>query len=72
MLSIIAGLFGLVFGSFANVCVHRIPRGESVAYPASRCPACHHAIAWYDNIPVLSWLCPVGRCRHCTARIFRR
>ena len=72
MLSIIAGLFGLVFGSFANVCVHRIPRGESVAYPASRCPACHHAIAWYDNIPVLSWLWLGGRCRHCTAPISRR
>jgi len=72
MLSIVAGLFGLVFGSFANVCVHRIPRGESVAFPASRCPACRHAIAWYDNIPVFSWLWLRGRCRHCAAPISRR
>lgn len=64
-----AGLFGLVFGSFANVCVHRIPRGESVAFPGSRCPACQHAIAWYDNIPLISWLLLGGRCRHCKAAI---
>ena len=55
MLSIIAGLCGGVCGSFANVCVPRIPRGESVAYPASRCPACNHAIAWYDNISGLAF-----------------
>lgn len=64
-----AGLFGLVFGSFANVCVHRIPRGESVAFPGSRCPACQHEIAWYDNIPLVSWLLLGGHCRHCKAAI---
>jgi leader peptidase (prepilin peptidase)/N-methyltransferase len=67
-----AGLFGLVFGSFANVCVHRIPRGESVAFPGSRCPACGHAIAWYDNVPLFSWLLLRGRCRHCDASISGR
>lgn len=63
------GLFGLVLGSFANVCVHRIPRGESVAFPGSHCPQCEQAIAWYDNIPLFSWLWLKGRCRHCQQSI---
>ncbi len=66
------GLFGLVIGSFANVCVHRIPRGESVVVPGSHCPACNHALAWYDNIPVLSWLLLNGACRYCHATISSR
>ena len=61
----ICGLLGLIFGSFANVCVYRIPRQESVAFPGSHCPQCQHAIDWYDNIPVFSWLLLGGRCRHC-------
>src|SRR3954464_2240865 len=48
--------FGLIFGSFLNVCIHRIPRGESVVFPSSACPVCHKHIKGYDNIPVLSWL----------------
>ncbi|ATX78911.1 type 4 prepilin peptidase 1 Aspartic peptidase, MEROPS family A24A [Mariprofundus aestuarium] len=64
-----AGLLGLLFGSFANVCVHRIPRRESIAFPASHCPACHHPIAISDNIPLISWLLLKGRCRHCSAPI---
>ncbi len=67
---VLAGfVLGLVFGSFANVCVHRIPRRESIVRPKSRCPSCARPIAWYDNIPVLSWLMLRGRCRHCHARI---
>ncbi len=59
-------ILGLLFGSFANVCVHRIPRGESIVSPGSQCPNCHTAIAWYDNIPVLSWLYLGRKCRHCS------
>ena len=62
-------LFGLIVGSFLNVCILRIPRGESVVLPASHCPACRTAIKPYDNIPVLSWLFLRGRCRHCQERI---
>ncbi|HKI61836.1 MAG TPA: prepilin peptidase [Mariprofundaceae bacterium] len=65
----ICGLLGLIFGSFANVCVYRIPRHESVAFPGSHCPKCQHAIEWYDNIPVFSWLLLCGRCRHCSMPI---
>jgi leader peptidase (prepilin peptidase) / N-methyltransferase len=65
-------LFGLAFGSFLNVCIHRIPREISVVTPHSACPQCHHAIQPYDNIPVLSWLILRGRCRHCGAPISPR
>ncbi len=65
----ICGLLGLLFGSFANVLIHRLPRGQSIVRPGSRCPHCAHAIAWYDNIPMLSWLLLRGRCRHCGAPV---
>jgi leader peptidase (prepilin peptidase) / N-methyltransferase len=58
-------LFGLVFGSFLNVCITRIPAGVSIVSPASRCPNCEKSIKPYDNIPVLSWLILGGRCRNC-------
>lgn len=64
-----AGVMGLMFGSFANVCVHRIPQGLSIVSPGSRCPACGTAIAWYDNIPLLSWMLLGGKCRSCKAAI---
>jgi len=67
--SLIAGIFGLLFGSFANVCVHRIPLRLSIVSPGSRCPSCGHAIAWYDNMPLLSWALLGGKCRHCGASI---
>ena len=62
-------LFGLVFGSFLNVCIYRLPRGLSVVWPGSACPNCSHPIAFYDNVPVLSWLILRGKCRNCGARI---
>ena len=68
----LCGLIGLMIGSFCNVCVHRIPRGESVIWPGSHCPRCQQAIAWYDNIPLLSWLLLGGRCRHCSGTISGR
>jgi leader peptidase (prepilin peptidase) / N-methyltransferase len=66
---VVAGVLGAAIGSFLNVCVFRWPRGESVVTPRSHCPACDAAIAWYDNIPILSYLLLRGRCRHCGARI---
>lgn len=57
--------WGLLWGSFANVVIYRVPRGLSVVRPRSRCPSCEHPIAGYDNIPVLSYLLLRGRCRHC-------
>ncbi len=60
---------GAIVGSFANVCIHRLPRGESVVTPPSRCPSCGRRIAFYDNVPVLSWLLLRGRCRSCSEPI---
>ncbi|GGG75576.1 prepilin peptidase [Edaphobacter dinghuensis] len=56
---------GLIFGSFLNVCIARLPQGQSVVHPRSRCPQCGAGIRWYDNLPVLSWLLLRGRCRDC-------
>jgi len=58
-------LFGLTFGSFLNVVIHRVPRGESIVFPSSACPRCHKEIKAYDNVPVVSWLVLGGRCRNC-------
>jgi leader peptidase (prepilin peptidase) / N-methyltransferase len=62
-------VLGLLFGSFLNVCISRLPRAESVVHPRSRCPQCKAAIRWYDNIPLLSWILLRGRCRDCHASI---
>ncbi len=83
-----AFLFGLVFGSFLNVCIHRLALGcygdqelaerglsrkdLSIVSPPSACPRCHHPIRWYDNVPVVSWLLLRGRCRDCQAPISPR
>ena len=64
-----AAFLGAAIGSFLNVCIARLPAGESVVRPRSRCPACGESIAWYDNLPILSWLFLRGRCRHCRERI---
>lgn len=66
---IISGMFGAIMGSFCNVCIYRFPRGESVIKPASHCPQCQNPIAWYDNIPLISWVILLGKCRHCKASI---
>jgi leader peptidase (prepilin peptidase)/N-methyltransferase len=63
---------GLVFGSFLNVCIYRLPLGKSVVAPRSACPHCGKPIAPYDNLPVLSWLILRGRCRHCKEPISPR
>ena len=62
-------LFGLTIGSFLNVVIWRLPRGESLAFPGSHCPKCETPIHWYDNIPVLSYLLLGGKCRACGAPI---
>jgi leader peptidase (prepilin peptidase)/N-methyltransferase len=65
-------VLGLVFGSFLNVCIYRMPRGLSVVRPRSACPQCGQPVRAYDNIPVISWLLLAGKCRHCKARISPR
>jgi leader peptidase (prepilin peptidase)/N-methyltransferase len=69
LLIALCGLFGLAIGSFLNVVIYRVPRGESVVHPRSHCPSCGTPIAERDNIPVVSWLLLHGRCRHCRAAI---
>lgn len=62
-------VLGLIFGSFLNVCIARLPQSKSIVHPRSQCPNCGAAIRWYDNIPVLSWLLLRGRCRDCKQAI---
>lgn len=70
--AVFSGLLGLAIGSFLNVVVWRLPRGESLSSPPSACPRCHHVIRRRDNVPVLSWLILRGRCRDCAEPISRR
>jgi leader peptidase (prepilin peptidase) / N-methyltransferase len=65
-------IFGVAIGSFLNVCIHRLPQGQSIVKPASHCPHCRKSIAWYDNIPLISYLFLRGRCRHCSVKISPR
>jgi leader peptidase (prepilin peptidase)/N-methyltransferase len=60
---------GLILGSFLNVVAARVPRHESIAFPGSHCMTCGHSIAWYDNIPLVSYIVLRGRCRHCRSSI---
>lgn len=62
-------LLGMVIGSFLNVCIYRLPRGESVIFPPSRCPSCEHRLGPLDLVPVLSYLSLRGRCRYCGQKI---
>jgi leader peptidase (prepilin peptidase)/N-methyltransferase len=63
--TIFAGLLGLAFGSFLNVCLSRWPRGESIVHPRSHCRRCGRTLAWWENVPLVSWLFLRGRCRSC-------
>ncbi len=69
---IAVGVCGAIIGSFLNVVIHRLPREESIVLPSSRCPSCGAAIAFYDNVPVLSYLLIGGRCRSCKTHISAR
>ncbi len=62
-------VFGAIIGSFLNVCIARLPDGRSIALPPSHCPKCQSFLAWYDNVPILSYLVLAGRCRSCRVRI---
>jgi len=72
MISFFVFLLASMIGSFLNVCIHRIPSGQSVAFPASHCPQCGTAIRPWDNIPIVSYILLRGRCRHCRTRISPR
>ena len=69
LLPSLAGLLGLAFGSFLNVCLSRWPSGESVVRPSSHCRACGRTLSWWENVPVVSWIALRGRCRTCKAVI---
>jgi leader peptidase (prepilin peptidase)/N-methyltransferase len=69
---VVVAALGAIIGSFLNVVIHRVPREESIAFPASRCPSCGTAIRPYDNIPVVSWAVLRGRCRSCKTPISAR
>jgi len=71
-LVVFIGVFGLLIGSFLNVVVWRLPRGESLSHPGSACPKCGHAIRWWDNIPVVSWVVLRAKCRDCNEPISGR
>ena len=71
-LVVVLGVFGLAIGSFANVVIYRVPRGESVAHPPSRCPTCGTQLSAAENVPLFSWLALRGRCRHCHTPISPR
>jgi leader peptidase (prepilin peptidase)/N-methyltransferase len=60
-----AALFGAVIGSFLNVCIHRLPIGQSIVWPASACPRCGHELSWSENVPIVSYLLQRGLCRSC-------
>jgi leader peptidase (prepilin peptidase)/N-methyltransferase len=72
LLSLPIFIFGAIVGSFLNVCIIRIPKGDSIVYPSSHCPGCKIAIRFYDNIPLISYVALLGRCRACGERISSR
>jgi leader peptidase (prepilin peptidase)/N-methyltransferase len=69
LFALIAASFGALFGSFLNVCIHRLPRGQSIVWPGSACPHCKRELAWFENIPVVSFLVLRAKCRGCRAPI---
>jgi leader peptidase (prepilin peptidase)/N-methyltransferase len=67
-LILFAFMFGAVFGSFANVIIYRLPKGESIVFPGSHCGSCGAKVRWFDNVPILAWFYLLGRCRSCRAK----
>ena len=67
--SVFVFVYGLLFGSFLNVCIYRIPLGKSIVFPPSSCTKCNHKIKWYENIPVFSWIFLRGKCSGCGEKI---
>src|SRR5512143_3300068 len=67
--SVVVFVFGSMIGSFLNVCIHRLPLGQSIVSPPSHCPHCKYSIPWYLNVPLVPWLLLRGRCRNCRAPI---
>ena len=72
LLALFAFAFGAIVGSFLNVVIHRYPREESIVFPPSHCPRCNVRIAWYDNVPIVSYLILLARCRSCRMPISPR
>lgn len=68
-MTILIFTYGLLIGSFLNVCIYRIPREESIAFPSSHCPSCNTSLKWYDNIPISSYIILRGKCRYCSQKI---
>jgi leader peptidase (prepilin peptidase) / N-methyltransferase len=66
---VVLALIGASIGSFLNVCIYRLPRRESLVWPASHCTSCGRTLAWYENVPIIGWLALRGRCRTCGERI---
>ncbi len=66
---VVAGLFGLLVGSFLNVCIFRLPRGTSIVWPASACGSCRRELRWFENIPIVSWVVLGAKCARCKAPI---
>lgn len=71
-MKVVIFIYGLLIGSFLNVCIYRIPRNESIAFPSSHCPKCGISLSWYDNIPLLSFMVLQGKCRYCKASIAKQ
>ena len=69
---ILVFIIGGLLGSFLNVVIYRLPREKSIVFPGSKCPKCNNEIAWYDNIPILSWLLLKAKCRYCSEPISMR
>lgn len=68
-MTILIFIYGAIIGSFLNVCIYRIPKKESIAYPASHCPNCNTNLKWFDNIPIISFASLMGKCRYCRGKI---
>jgi leader peptidase (prepilin peptidase)/N-methyltransferase len=69
MFNVSSIIFGAIVGSFLNVCIHRVPKGESIVFPGSHCPHCKSPIQFYDNLPLISYLLLGGKCRNCRGTI---